>query len=295
MLACKGRVKIEVIAPVFQEDVAEMGIAMSDDRHSLLRGMQRHLAPLDQVTQRMRLCLPLDDPAIAQQVIECDGLLFACVVINCWQRDGFPGIEAAQAASGQAMPEELVNGRFSMLLCGSGCEGGMIDGKQALALPALGVNEHIERDVITLACLASAHQVEHDGPLYDGINHHLLLFLMEEAQGIDDMVPGLLQQGGMVVFFEDALLLDVRFEKVVLPVVVVNAVEGVERDGFRRQGYALRWQVHVTHEPEAQEAFGFCAILKLQVLDGQKTIDARKQRGQVSNVVDGEIGLAASE
>src|SRR5713226_7292860 len=103
MSAREGRVKVEIIALLLQEDVAEMSVSMSDHRHGGLRGLQRCLAALDQFAQRRRLLDTLDNPMIAQQIVECHVSLF--VFIIAWQRDRFPAIKAVEAASRQAVPE----------------------------------------------------------------------------------------------------------------------------------------------------------------------------------------------
>src|SRR5712692_5909680 len=103
MSAREGRVKVEIIALLLQEDVAEMGVSVSDHRHGGLRGLQHALTSFNQIAQRRRLLNPLNDPAMAQQVSECHVLLFACA-IN-WQSNGFPAIKAVEAASRQAVPE----------------------------------------------------------------------------------------------------------------------------------------------------------------------------------------------
>src|SRR5712691_2881356 len=103
MSAREGRVKVEIIALLLQEDVAEMGVSVSDHRHGGLRGLQRALAALDQFAQRRRLLDTLDDPTITHQVSECHASLFVFSIAR--QSNRFPAIKAVEAASRQAVPE----------------------------------------------------------------------------------------------------------------------------------------------------------------------------------------------
>src|SRR5579885_278323 len=83
-----------------------------------------------------------------------------------------------------------------------------------------------------------------------------------------------------------------RLEEIFFTASPVKAVEGVERDRLRRQGDAVRAEMHMAGEPALQEPFSLCTLRELQTLDGHKTIDLLQQFWQFRHIFDGKIRLA---
>lgn len=106
--------------------------------------------------------------------------------------------------------------------------------QQAFAFLLFGGGEGFDADSSGIACFDCMHEVEHDGPVDDGVDDHLLVFFLQHTEGLDYVVAGLTQEFRVVVFFKDSLLLDMCLEEVFFAISAIKAVERVQRHGLWR-------------------------------------------------------------
>src|SRR5437870_3829571 len=99
MATRKSRVKIEIILLILQEDIAKMGITMSNNSHSLTRRIENNLSPLNQPAQRYRILIPIDSPRILEQFLEQDTLFYILSILAIWKRNSFSGIKALEPST----------------------------------------------------------------------------------------------------------------------------------------------------------------------------------------------------
>ncbi len=135
--------------------------------------------------------------------------------------------------------------------------------QQALAFLLLGGDKGFDADVWGVAGFDCTHEVKHDGVMDDGVDDHLLLFFVQHAKGLDDVVTCLAQEFGVIVFFQDALLFDVCLEEIFFAIGAVKAVKRVQRYSLWRQSNAFGYQVHMIFEPALKELLGLLAVGKL--------------------------------
>src|SRR6266568_5059909 len=193
MPTCKRWIEVEIAPLIFQKDIAEVRIAMTNDGHSSACRVEHDFSAFDQLTQCVLLLGSIDDPAIRQQRIE----RYICTMLT-WKRNMFPLVKALKAFARQAMPEELMNGCMGMLLGCTQSKCCLIDIEQAFAFLSLGrcqcfsrCRDAIYRVLILMIRLERTYEVEHDGPAHHRIDDHLPPLLVQRAQRLDDVVTGL--------------------------------------------------------------------------------------------------------
>src|SRR3984893_10747038 len=175
MPTCKRRIEVEIAPLIFQKDIAEVRIAMTNDGHSSECRLEHDFSAFDQLTQCVLLLGPIDDPAIRQQRIER-----YMSVVATRKRNMFPRVKALEAFARQAMPEELMNGCMGMLLGCTQSKCCLIDIQQAFAFLSLGrcqcfsrCRDAIYRVLIRIIRLERTYKVEYDGPAHHRIDDHL--------------------------------------------------------------------------------------------------------------------------
>src|SRR5579883_176189 len=69
----KGGIKIKILLLIFQEDVAEMRVAVTDDGHACPLRLEHNFCTFNQMTQCRAITLqgdPINTPAVAQQFVK---------------------------------------------------------------------------------------------------------------------------------------------------------------------------------------------------------------------------------
>src|SRR5713226_799178 len=183
MTTGKGRIKIEQVLLIFQENVPIMGIPMPNHGHSLTRRVEYKPGSFDQLAQRRPVFLPtngpsmaiVDSPTIFEQFLK--GYIYTWNtlwnVLTTGQRNTFSFIKAFEAPPCQAMPEKLVYGSMSVLLGCTMSKRLIVDSKQTFTCLLFSRYHHRKSAIFGVACLNRTNEVKHDGPAHNWIDDHL--------------------------------------------------------------------------------------------------------------------------
>ena len=123
------------------------------------------------------------------------------------------------------MPEKLVDRSASVFLRRASHHCLIIDRQQTSTLPLFSCNDRFKPIIFSGTCLDRMHKVEYNRPAHHRVNYHLPPSLVQRLERFDNVVAGLVKQVGVIVFCQDALLFDVRLEKVFFAVQTIKSIE----------------------------------------------------------------------
>src|SRR5712691_11869306 len=95
MPTCKRWIEVEIAPLIFQKDIAEVRITMTNNGHSSACRVEHDFSAFDQFSQCMLLIDSVDGPAILQQCVE--RYIASLSVVATRKRNMFPRVKTLEA------------------------------------------------------------------------------------------------------------------------------------------------------------------------------------------------------